>query len=128
MKENEDKKSVVRVTDGIPKDTVDVLQNNTQSTKEKLKKPLIFGLMGIVFTACMYLLFKPSEDKKALENIGLNDAVPQATVPGMLDDKGKAYEQEMFENKEQEKQPKKQKISEIVNNRATIFFILNLQQ
>ena len=103
MKENEDKKSVVRVTEGIPKDTVDVLQNNTQSTKEKLKKPLIFGLMGIVFTACMYLLFKPSEDKKAFENIGLNDAVPQATVPGMLDDKGKAYEQEMFENKEQEK-------------------------
>ena len=44
MKENEDKKSVVRVTEGIPKDTVDVLQNNTQSTKEKLKKPIIFGL------------------------------------------------------------------------------------
>lgn len=103
MKENEDKKSVVRVTEGIPKDQVDLLQSSTQNAKEKFKKPLIFGLMGIVFTACMYLLFKPSEDKKALENIGLNDAVPQATVPGMLDDKGKAYEQEMFENKEQEK-------------------------
>ena len=103
MKENENKKSVVRVTEGIPKDTVDVLQNSTQDTQEKLKKPLIFGLMAIVFAGCMYLIFKPSEDKKALENIGLNDAVPQATDAAMPDDKGKAYEQEMFKNKEQEK-------------------------
>src|SRR5690606_328992 len=103
MKENENKKSVVRVTEGIPKDTADVLQNSTQDTQEKLKKPLIFGLMAIVFTGCMYLIFKPSEDKKALENLGLNDAVPQATGAGMPDDKGKAYEQEMLQNKEQEK-------------------------
>nr|WP_160069141.1 conjugative transposon protein TraM [Sphingobacterium bovisgrunnientis] len=103
MKENENKKSVVRVTEGIPKKTVDVLQNSTQDTQEKLKKPLIFGLMAVVFAGCMYLIFKPSEDKKALENIGLNDVVPQATDAAMPDDKGKAYEQEMFQNKEQEK-------------------------
>lgn len=103
MKENENKKSVVRVTEGIPKDTVDVLQNGTLDTKGKLKKPLIFGLMTVVFVGCMYLIFKPSEDKKALENLGLNDAVPQATGAGMPDDKGKAYEQEMLHNKEQEK-------------------------
>lgn len=103
MKENENKKSVVRVTEGSPKETADVLQNGTQNNKEKLKKPLIFGLMAIVFVGCMYLIFKPSEDKKAIENIGLNDAVPQATGAGMPADKGKAYEQEMLERKEQEK-------------------------
>lgn len=103
MKENENKKSVVRVTEGSPKETADVLQNGTQDNKEKLKKPLIFGLMAIVFVGCMYLIFKPSEDKKAIENIGLNDAVPQATEAGMPADKGKAYEQEMLEQKEQEK-------------------------
>ena len=103
MKENENKKSVVRVTEGSPKETADVLQNGTQNNKEKLKKPLIFGLMAIVFVGCMYLIFKPSEDKKAIENIGLNDAVPQATGAGMPADKGKAYEQEMLEQKEQEK-------------------------
>ena len=102
MKENENKKSVVRVTEGSPKETADVLQNGTQNNKEKLKKPLIFGLMAIVFVGCMYLIFKPSEDKKAIENIGLNDAVPQATGAGMPADKGKAYEQEMLEQKEQE--------------------------
>jgi conjugative transposon TraM protein len=103
MKENENKKSVVRVTEGNPEATADVLQDGTQNKAEKLKKPIIFLLMGVVFLGCMYLIFKPSEDKKAVENIGLNDAVPQATEPGMPADKGKAYEQEMLERKEQEK-------------------------
>ncbi|EEI92317.1 putative conjugative transposon TraM protein [Sphingobacterium spiritivorum ATCC 33300] len=103
MNENENKKSVVRITEGSPKETADVLQNDTQTNKEKLKKPLIFGLMAMVFAGCMYLIFKPFEDKKELENIGLNDAVPQATGAGMPDDKGKAYELEMLEQKDQEK-------------------------
>ena len=103
MKENENKKSVVRVTEGNPTATADALQDGTQNNKEKLKKPLIFGLMAIVFVGCMYLIFKPSEDKKAIENVGLNDAVPEATGAGMPADKGKAYEQEMLESKDQEK-------------------------
>jgi conjugative transposon TraM protein len=103
MKENENKKSVVRVTEGNPAATSDVLQDGTQNKVEKLKKPLIFGLMGIVFVGCLYLIFKPSEDKNEIENIGLNDAVPQATGAGMPTDKSKAYEQEMLEQKDQEK-------------------------
>ena len=103
MKENENKKSVVRVTEGNPSATADVLQDGTQNKAEKLKKPIIFLLMGVVFLGCMYLIFKPSKDKKTVENIGLNDAVPQATGAGMPDDKSKAYEQEMLERKEQEK-------------------------
>lgn len=103
MKENENKKTVVRITEGNPKETADVLQDSTQTKAEKLKKPLIFGLMGIVFVGCMYLIFKPSEDKKEMENIGLNDAVPQATEAGMQSDKQKAYEQDMLEQKDREK-------------------------
>lgn len=103
MKENENKKSVVWVTEGNPKETADVLEDGAQNKTEKLKKPLIFGLMGIVFVGCMYLIFKPSEDKKEIENIGLNDAVPQASGAGMPADKGKAYELEMLERKEQQK-------------------------
>lgn len=103
MKENENKKSVVRVTEGGPNETTDVLQDGTRNKTEKLKKPLIFVLMGVVFLGCMYLIFKPSSDKKEIENIGLNDAVPEATGAGMPADKGKAYEQEMLERKEQEK-------------------------
>lgn len=103
MKDNENKKTVVRVTEGNPKKTTDVLQDSTQTKAEKLKKPLIFGLMGIVFVGCMYLIFKPSEDKNEIENLGLNDAVPQATEAGMQSDKQKAYELEMLEQKNQEK-------------------------
>ena len=103
MKENENKKPVIRVTEGSAKDTADVLRDGTQNKAEKLKKPLIFGLMGIVFVGCMYLIFKPSPDKKEIENIGLNDAVPQATGAGMPADKSKAYEQEMLERKDKEK-------------------------
>ena len=103
MKENENKKTVVRVTEGNPTVTNDVLQDSTQNKMDKLKKPLIFGLMGLVFFGCMYLIFKPSEDKKDIENIGLNDAVPQATEAGMQADKQKAYEQEMLEQKDAEK-------------------------
>ena len=103
MKENENKKSVVRVTEGNPSATADVLQDGTQNKVEKLKKPLLFVLMGVVFLGCMYLIFKPSSDKKEIENIGLNDEVPEATGAGMPANKGKAYEQEMLEHKEQEK-------------------------
>src|SRR5690606_24011000 len=103
MKENENKKSVVRVTESNPNETADVLQDGTQNKSEKLKKPLIFGLMGIVFVGCMYLIFKPSEDKKEIENIGLNDAVPQATGAELPADKGKAYELEMLQRKDEEK-------------------------
>lgn len=103
MKENENEKSVVRVTEGDPKETTDVLQNSTENKMEKLKKPLIFGLMGIVFVGCLYLIFKPSDDKNEKEAIGFNDAVPQATGAELPDNKSKAYEMQMLEQKEQEK-------------------------
>ena len=119
MKENENKKTVVRVTEGNPPATNDVLQDSTQNKMDKLKKPLIFGLMGIVFLGCMYLIFKPSEDKKDIENIGLNDAVPQATEAGMQADKQKAYEQEMLEQKDAEKRNSLTTLSDYWNTESS---------
>jgi conjugative transposon TraM protein len=101
MKENEKRVSIL-VEEGGQNKTSNLLDDK-KSKKERLKKPLIFVLMGIVFLGCMYLIFKPSSDNKETENIGLNDAVPQATEAGMQEDKQKAYEQEMLEQKEQEK-------------------------
>ncbi|SUJ20148.1 Uncharacterised protein [Sphingobacterium spiritivorum] len=49
MKENEHKKSVVRVTEGNPNETADVLQDGTENKTEKLKKPLIFWFNGYCF-------------------------------------------------------------------------------
>lgn len=79
------------------------LGDEKKSPMERLKKPIILGLMGIVFAGCVYLIFKPSSDKKGIEDIGLNDSVPQAADKEMQADKEKAYEQEMLEQKEQQK-------------------------
>lgn len=101
MKENEKKVSVLVEETG--QNSTSSFLDEKKSNRERLKKPLIFALMAIVFVGCMYLIFKPSADKKEIENIGLNESVPQATDAGMPADKGKAYEQEMLEAKQQEK-------------------------
>lgn len=119
MKEDKNKKNMVFVWDGSSKEATDVLQENTANKFEKLKKPIIFFLMGIVFLGCMYLIFKPSKDKKTTENIGLNDSVPQATTIGLQDDKQKAYEEELLEQKNQEKQNALTSLSDYWNEENT---------
>ncbi|RUT71562.1 conjugative transposon protein TraM [Flavobacterium cupreum] len=102
MKENEKKVSLL-IEEGGQNNTSN-LADDQKSKQERLKKPLVFVLMGILFLGCMYLIFKPSSSEKEIENIGLNDAVPQASDAIMQADKQKAYEQEMLEEKDQEKQ------------------------
>lgn len=103
MKDNENKRVSFLVEDDEQKAGTDAPKDGVQNKAEKLKKPIIFALMGVVFFGCMYLIFKPSADKKKVQNIGLNEAVPQATDAGLQPDKQKAYEQEMLEQKMQEK-------------------------
>src|SRR5690554_7364748 len=82
MKDSENKKVSFLVEDDDPKNGMDATQDGMQNKADKLKKPIIFALMGVVFLGCMYLIFKPSSDKKTVEDIGLNDAVPQASDAG----------------------------------------------
>lgn len=102
MKEHEKKKPVISVTEDNRKGDSDSLLDNSSGNKERLKKALIFGLMAIVFLGCLYLIFAPS-DRSQPESIGLSDIVPQASDAGLQADKQKAYEQELFEQKQQEK-------------------------
>lgn len=74
-----------------------------KSNTERLIKPLIFTLMGVVFIGCMLLIFKPSSPKEEVTNMGLNDSVPQPSEAEMQADKQKAYEQEILQEKEQQK-------------------------
>ncbi len=101
MKENKKKGSVLVGEAGQSR--ASSLPDDKKSSRERLKKPVLFLLMGIVFLGSLHLIFKPSPDKAAIENIGLNDAVPQASEAAMQADKQKAYEQEMLEQREQEK-------------------------
>lgn len=109
MKEN--KKDSILIEQYDQSRTSD-LSDEKKSSIERLKKSIILGLMGIVFAGCMYLIFKPSSDKKEMENIGLNDSVPQATDQEMQADKEKAYEQEMLEQKEEQKRKSLMTLSE----------------
>lgn len=102
MKDSENKRVSFLVEDD-EKTGTDAPKDGAQNKAEKLKKSIIFALMGVVFLGCMYLIFKPSSDKNKVEDIGLNDAVPQASDAGLQSDKQKAYEQEMLEQKMQEK-------------------------
>ncbi|MEK6507010.1 conjugative transposon protein TraM [Myroides sp. C4067] len=78
---------------------------------EKHKKHIVFALMGIVFLGAMYLLFKPEEK----ELITHNDSVPEAITQGMPTDKVKAYEKELWEQKQQENENQIHSLSDYWN-------------
>lgn len=99
----ETKKKVSLLSDEAVQGSASFLPNEKKTAIERFKKPLIFTLMGIVCIGCMYLIFKPSTAKKQIENIGLNDSVPQASESLLQADKQKAYEQEMLQDKEEQK-------------------------
>lgn len=103
MKENENKRISILVDDDDKNNNPEMSTDEGHPKIEKFKKPIIFILMAIVFLGCIYLIFKPSSDKKEVSDLGLNDAVPQATDAGLQSDKQKAYEQEMLDQKMQEK-------------------------
>lgn len=105
--------------------TVNILAHNPDSAKseslpeiqsksktEKLKKPVVFALMGIVFLGCLYLVFKPSSDKSIIEQKGLNEFVPDASGSVIQSDKQKAYEQALFEQKKQEEKSAMKSLSD----------------
>lgn len=93
----------VRITEGSSDSS---LSNDVQESKklqlEKLKKPIIYFLMAIVCGGCLYLIFKPKE-KTTIEDVGFNSVIPQAADDQLQSDKQKAYEQQLLENKNEEK-------------------------
>lgn len=119
MKNNENKRVSILVEDDHKDKAGDGMQAGTPGKFEKLKKPLIFALMSIVFLGCMYLIFKPSGDKNKVQEAGLNDAVPQATDADLQADKQKAYEQELLEQKEEEKRNALMSLSDYWNKDTT---------
>ena len=102
MEDNENKKVIILLEDDNQNTGTDVPQDGAPNNSNKLTKPVIFALMGVVFVGCIYLIFKPSSNKNKAEEIGLNDVVPQATDGGLQSDKQKAYEQEIFEQRMEE--------------------------
>lgn len=98
------KKSSVKVTENISETAIQAEDQDGQKMQlEKFKKPIIFFLMAIVCAGCMYLIFKPGEDKTLTDQAGFNSEVPQAANDKLQSDKQKAYEQQLLEQKNTEK-------------------------
>lgn len=101
MKENKKEKASFLVSEG----PVSQDPESKGLNRERLKKPIVFTVMGIIFAACLYLIFggeKVLTTKNAVSN-GINDRVPQASEEGLPDDKGKAYEQEIRRERDRQK-------------------------
>lgn len=70
---------------------------------EQLKKPMIYFLMALLCMVCLYLIFKPKTNNTIVAEDGLNAAIPQAKDGQLQSDKQKAYEQQLLEQKTEEK-------------------------
>ena len=100
---NSENRNNIRITEG--RSSVDTKEQQLIPFErlEKFKKPLIYFLMVIVCIASMYLIFKPEDKNLIAENMGFNTAVPQAENDKLQSDKQKAYEQQLLEQKDEEK-------------------------
>lgn len=101
--ESKEEKKPAMITENFYSSKGETREDEPQNNIKRYKKPLIYVLMAIVFAGCMYLIFVPKQDDGKTEELGMNDAVPQATDTTMQGDKEKAYEAELAEEKEKQK-------------------------
>ncbi len=74
--------------------------------REKLKKWILFAVLGLVFVLSIWYIFAPSPEdkKKTKEQAGINQSIPQASNHDLPDDKLKAYSLGTDEEKENKQQ------------------------
>lgn len=92
----------IKVTEGESQEQEREAEGLQKFPVERFKKPIIYFLMAIVCVGCLYLIFKPNEDK-VIEESGFNAGIPQAKDDQLQSDKQKAYEQQLLEQKNEEK-------------------------
>lgn len=85
---------------------------------ERLKKPIIYFLMAAVCALCFYLIFKPKANNAIIEENGFNAAIPQAKDGQLQSDKQKAYEQQLLEQKNEEKRNAVTTLSDYWNDQS----------
>lgn len=114
---NNENKNKIRLIEG----NSDRMANEEQSLSnlqrfEKFKKPLIYFLMAVVCAGCLYLIFKPKDKNLLIDDVGFNSAVPQAADDKLQSDKQKAYEQQLLEQKNEEKRNTLNSLSDYWND------------
>ncbi len=90
----------------------------SEEQKQKLKKYAIFALMAVVFAGCIWLIFAPSDEDKAKEQIGtgFNADIPDPKKDGIIGDKKDAYEQEQKKERQKNKMQSLQGYADMLEN------------
>ena len=83
----------------------------TEEERQRRKKFIIYPLMFLLFAGSMWLIFAPSEKEEEKQAKGFNTEVPDPMATELIGDKKKAYEKEMMEEKEQERNRAMQSLS-----------------
>ena len=83
----------------------------TEEERQRRKKFVIYPLMFLLFAGSMWLIFAPSEKEGQKQAKGFNTEVPDPMATELIGDKKKAYEKEIMEGKEQERNRAMQSLS-----------------
>ncbi|WP_459964686.1 conjugative transposon protein TraM [Prevotella falsenii] len=83
----------------------------TEEERQRRKKFIIYPLMFLLFAGSMWLIFAPSKKEEEKQAKGFNTEVPDPQASELIGDKKKAYEKEMMEQKEQERNRAMQSLS-----------------
>lgn len=85
----------------------------TEEERQRRKKFIIYPLMFLLFAGSMWLIFAPSEKEEEKQAKGFNTEVPDPMATELIGDKKKAYEKEIMEEKEQERNRAMQSLSSL---------------
>lgn len=83
----------------------------TEEQRQKQKKFIIYPLMFIIFAVVMWLIFAPSDKEKEQEQVGFNTDVPAPADNALVSDKRDAYEQDLFNRKQNERREQMQDLA-----------------
>ncbi len=86
-----------------PSDKKENEKKPDNKAKEKLKFYCVVAVLTTLCAGFIWFIFKPSEGVQAEGSTGINTSIPDAVAPETEADKAKAYEQEEFKRRRQEK-------------------------
>lgn len=102
----------------------------SEEQKQKLKRYAVFALMAIVFVGCIWLIFAPSDDDKAKEELGMgfNTDIPDPKRDGIIGDKKDAYEQEQMKERQKERMQSLQGYADMLENSKNERISIDLEE
>ncbi|WP_288447064.1 conjugative transposon protein TraM [uncultured Chryseobacterium sp.] len=110
----------IKITENDLTQNSNELSDHPKGQWERVKKPVIYFLMAAVCATCFYLIFKPKSNNTLVEEAGFNAAIPQAKDGQLQSDKQKAYEQQLLEQKKEEKRNSITTLSDYWNDQNTL--------